>query len=310
MSLRLVFMGTPDFAVPALTALKEAGHAIAAVYTRAPKRAGRGMAETRTPVHTAADRLGIPVLTPATLRTVEAAETFAAHDADAAVVVAYGLLLPKPVLEAPRFGCFNVHASLLPRWRGAAPINRAVMAGDAETGVAVMKMEEGLDTGPVALVERTPVGANETAGELHDRLSQLGAALMVRALALLERGELSFAPQPEDGVVYAAKLTNAETRVDWSGEAGAVHNHIRGLSPFPGAWTEMDFGKGPERLKLLRSERAEGEGEPGMFLDGSGRVACGAGAVRLVTVQRAGKGPMAFADFARGVRVEKGMRLS
>jgi len=303
-------MGTPDFAVPTLAALKEAGHEIAAVYTRAPKRAGRGMAETRTPVHTAADLFGLPVLTPATLKGEEAAETFAAHRADAAIVVAYGLLLPRAVLEAPRYGCFNLHASLLPRWRGAAPINRAVMAGDSETGVAVMKMEEGLDTGPVALVEKTAIGSNETAGELHDRLSRLGGPLIVKALRALEADELAFTPQPEDGVVYAAKLTNAETRVDWSRDAASLHNHIRGLSPFPGAWAEADFGKGPERLKLLRCEHAEGEGTPGTFLDDEGRIACGSGALRLINVQRAGKGPMTFTDFARGVKIGKGMRLS
>jgi methionyl-tRNA formyltransferase len=309
-SLRLVFMGTPDFAVPTLAALKEAGHEIVAVYTRAPKPAGRGMAETRTPVHTAADLFGLPVLTPASLKTPDAAEMFAGHRAHAAVVVAYGLLLPKPILDAPAEGCFNLHASLLPRWRGAAPINRAIMAGDAETGVAVMKMDEGLDTGPVAHFERTAIGANETAGELHDRLSRLGAPLMVKALRDFEAGDLRVTPQPTDGVAYASKLTNAETRVDWTRPAGDVHNHIRGLSPFPGAWSEADLGKGAERVRFLRSERAEGNGEPGMLLDNHGTCACGEGAVRLVTVQRAGKGPMAFADFARGARLEKGARFT
>lgn len=309
MSLRIVFMGTPDFAVPTLAAIKEAGHDVVAVYTRAPKRAGRGMSETRTPVHTASDLFGVPVLTPASLKDTEAAETFRSHRADAAVVVAYGLLLPKAILDAPQDGCFNLHASLLPRWRGAAPINRAIMAGDTETGVAVMKMEEGLDTGPVALVERTAIAPNETAGQLHDRLSRLGAPLMVKALRALEANELTLTPQTNDGVEYAAKLTNAETRVDWARPAAEVHDHIRGLSPFPGAWTEFDTGKGPERLKLLRSERAEGTGKPGTLLDDAGLIACGEGAVRLVTVQRAGKGPMAFAEFARGSRIEPGARF-
>lgn len=306
MSLRIVFMGTPDFAVPTLAAIKEAGHEVVAVYTRAPKRAGRGMAETRTPVHTAADLFDLPVLTPASLKSEDATETFRGHRADAAVVVAYGLLLPKPVLEAPREGCFNLHASLLPRWRGAAPINRAIMAGDSETGVAVMKMDEGLDTGPVALVERTAISQNETAGELHGRLSRLGAPLMVKALLALESGQLTFTPQPSAGVEYASKLSNAETRVDWSRSAAEVHNHIRGLSPFPGAWTEFETAKGPERLKPLRSEVADGNGTAGVLLDDMGLIACGANAVRLVTVQRAGKGPMAFSDFARGARLERG----
>ena len=310
MTLRLVFMGTPDFAVPTLAAIREAGHEVVAVYTRAPKPAGRGMAERRTPVHMAADLFGIPVLTPSTLKSDEAGETFRAHRAHAAAVVAYGLLLPKPILDAPADGCFNLHASLLPRWRGAAPINRAIMAGDAETGCAIMRMDEGLDTGPVALSERVRIGENETAGELHDRLSRSGAKLMARVLNDLDRGDITLTPQPDEGVAYAQKLTNEETKVDWSRAADEVHNHIRGLSPFPGAWCEVDLGKGPERLRLLRSERAEGSGAPGTLLDASGTVACGTGAVRLVTVQRAGKGPMPFADFARGARLEAGARLT
>lgn len=310
MSLRIVFMGTPDFSVPTLAALKEAGHDIAAVYTRAPKPAGRGMAERRTPVHMAADLFGLDVLTPASLKSEEATEIFRKHRADVAVVVAYGLLLPKSILEAPRFGCFNLHASLLPRWRGAAPINRAIMAGDERTGVAIMKMDEGLDTGDVALCEDLSIGADETAGELHDRLSRAGAPLMVKAMNALERDELVLTPQGAEGVEYAHKLVNAETRVDWKREAAEVHNHIRGLSPFPGAWCEVDLGKGPERLRLLRSERAQAQGEPGTLLDVEGIVACGNGAVKLLKVQRAGKGPMAFADFARGARLEKGVRFS
>ncbi|MGQ4274764.1 methionyl-tRNA formyltransferase [Terrihabitans sp. B22-R8] len=310
MSLRLVFMGTPDFAVPTLAALVEAGHRIEAVYTRAPRPAGRGMAERKSPVHQAAELFGLPVLTPRNFKDSEAQETFRAHRADAAIVVAYGLILPKPVLDAPRDGCFNLHASLLPRWRGAAPINRAIMAGDAETGVAVMQMAEGLDTGDVAMVERTAIDPNETAGELHDRLSRLGGPLMAKALRALAAGELALTPQSRDGVEYAAKLTNEETAVDWTRPAGDVHNHIRGLSPFPGAWTAIDLGKGPERLRLLRTEPGEGQGAPGTLLDADGLVACGTGAVRLVKVQRAGKGPMAFADFARGARLQPGTRFA
>jgi methionyl-tRNA formyltransferase len=214
------------------------------------------------------------------------------------------------VLDAVPLGCFNLHASLLPRWRGAAPINRAIMAGDAETGNAIMKMEEGLDTGPVAIMERVAISPNETAGELHDRLSRLGALLMAKAMRELEAGELVLTPQAVEGVEYASKLTNAETRIDWSRQAGEVHNHIRGLSPFPGAWCEIDLGKGPERLRILKSEIASGSGAQGTLLDGSGSIACGTGAVKLVTVQRAGKGRVAFADFARGARLEAGARLA
>ena len=310
MSLRVVFMGTPDFAVPSLAAIKEAGHDIAAVYTRAPKPAGRGMAERRTPVHTVADLFGLAVLTPATLKSAEAAEMFRSHRADAAIVVAYGLLLPKNILDTPKYGCFNLHASLLPRWRGAAPINRAIMAGDGETGVSIMKMEEGLDTGPVALEDRTAIGSSETAGELHDRLSRLGAPLVAQALRALESGDLKLTPQSTEGVAYASKLANDETRVDWARPAREVHNHIRGLSPYPGAWSEADLGKGVERLRLLRSEVGEGNGAPGTLLDGEGTVACGQGSVRLTTVQRAGKGPMMFAEFMRGARIEKGARFT
>lgn len=309
MPLDVVFMGTPDFAVPTLEAVAAAGHRIVAAYTRAPRPAGRGLAERRSPVHEAAERLGAPVLTPARLREAADQAAFAAHAADVAVVVAYGLILPEPVLAAPRFGCLNLHASLLPRWRGAAPINRAVMAGDAETGAMVMRMDAGLDTGPVCLAERTPIGADETAGELHDRLAPLGAALMVRAISALEAGALACTPQPAEGVTYAAKLTNAETRIDWSLPAKAVHDHVRGLSPFPGAFCEIERGGKVERLKVLRTAVAAGSGVPGTAFDDALTVACGAGAVRLVTVQRAGKGPMAAADFLRGTSVAKGTRL-
>lgn len=309
MPLRVVFMGTPDFSVPVLDAITGAGHTVVAAYTRAPKPAGRGMELRRSPVHVRADQLGIPVLTPKTLRSEEAQAAFAGHDADVAVVVAYGLILPRPVLDAPRHCCLNLHASLLPRWRGAAPINRAVMAGDPDSGVMVMKMEEGLDTGPVALTARVAIGPDMTAGELHDALSPLGAALMAEALGKIEDGSLAFTPQAEDGVTYASKITNDETRVDWTADGTAVHDHVRGLSPFPGAWFAVDLGKGEERVKLLRTERAEGSGVPGTLLSTDGAVACGSGAVRLVTVQRAGSRAMSFADFARGGRLAAGFRF-
>jgi methionyl-tRNA formyltransferase len=255
MPLRLIFMGTPDFAVPTLVEIA-ARHAVVAVYTRAPKPAGRrGLELTPTPVEREARRLGFPVLTPATLRDAAAAEAFRAHGADAAVVVAYGLILPQSILEAVPLGCFNVHASLLPRWRGAAPINRAIMAGDAETGVTVMRMDAGLDTGPMAMTESVPIGPDATAGELHDRLARLGADLMARALGALERGSLTFAPQPEAGVTYAAKINADDRRIDWSQPWHEVHNRIRGLSPFPGAGFEFAVDGKPVRVKALRSTK-------------------------------------------------------
>jgi methionyl-tRNA formyltransferase len=308
-ALRVVFMGTPDFAVPTLSEIVGHGHEVAAVYTRAPAAAGRGMELKPSPVHRLADRFGIPVLTPKSLRGEDAAETFRRHDADVAVVVAYGLILPKPILDAPRLGCLNLHASLLPRWRGAAPIQRAVMAGDAETGVAVMRMEEGLDTGPIAMMETVQIGPNTTAGELHDVMMMHGADTMVRALAAHSRGGLTFTPQRAEGVTYAAKITNDEARIEWRRSAGKVHNQVRGLSPFPGAFFTADLGKGPERVKVVRTALADGAGAPGKLLDRDGTVACTDGAVRLVTVQRAGKGPMPAADFLRGARLEPGAQL-
>lgn len=309
MGLRIVFMGTPDFAVPVLTELVGQGHEVAAVYTRPPAEAGRGMELKPSPVHRVAERLGLAVRTPRSLRTPEAQAEFTALDADLAVVVAYGLILPKPILDAPELGCVNLHASLLPRWRGAAPIQRAIMAGDAETGVAVMRMEEGLDTGPVGMVEKVAIGPDMTAGELHDRLSALGADLMARAVAAMSRGSLSFAPQPEAGVTYAAKITNEEARVDWHRPAQALHDQIRGLSPFPGAFAEVDLGRGPERLKILKARPAAGAGAPGELLSDEGVVACSEGALQLITVQRAGKGAMAAGDFLRGARLKAGSRL-
>jgi methionyl-tRNA formyltransferase len=311
MALRVIFMGTPDFSVPTLRAIAEAGHEIVAVYTQPPRAAGRrGLELTPSPVQREAERLGIKVFVPTSLRGEEAQAAIAALGADVAVVVAYGLLLPKAVLEAPRFGCLNGHASLLPRWRGAAPIQRAIMAGDKETGVMVMRMEEGLDTGPVAIGETVAIGPDMTAGELHDRLMNACADLTVAALVKLEEGSLVFTPQAAEGAIYAKKVEKAETRVDWRLQADIVHNHIRGLSPFPGAWCEAEAGGRPERLKLLRSTLGEGAGEPGGILDDRLTVACGSGAVRLVEVQRAGAKPVPASEFLRGARLEKGMKLS
>ncbi len=303
--MRLIFMGTPDFSVPILIELAARGHEIAAVYTRAPKPAGRGMDVQHTPVEREAQQLALPICTPKTLKDGEAQATFRAHNADAAVVVAYGLILPKSILEAPRLGCFNVHASLLPHWRGAAPINRAIMAGDAETGITIMKMDEGLDTGAIVMAERTPIGADMIAGDLHDALSRLGADLMLRALAAAERGSLTLTPQPQAGVTYAEKISKNETRVDWTRPWNNVHDHIRGLSPFPGAWFELDG----VRVKVLRSSRGEGTGAPGTALDNNLTIACGGGAVRLVQVQRAGKQPMSADEFLRGTPVKAGVRF-
>jgi methionyl-tRNA formyltransferase len=306
MTLRLIFMGTPDFAVPTLLELAGRGYDIAAVYTRAAKPAGRGMELQPTPVEREARRLRLPVLTPATLKTLEAQAAFRSHGADAAVVVAYGLILPKPILDAVPLSCFNLHASPLPRWRGAAPINRAIMAGDAESGVTVMKMDAGLDTGAMAMAERVPIGADMTAGELHDALARLGADLMPRALGALERGGLVLTPQPEAGVTYASKIAKEETRIDWSKPAKDVHNHIRGLSPFPGAWFEIADGT---RVKVLRTTRADGAGAPGTVLDDKLTIACKDGAIRLLELQRAGRQAMKAEEFLRGTAIKPGTRL-
>jgi methionyl-tRNA formyltransferase len=307
MPLRLVFMGTPDFAVPTLLALVGHGCEIAAVYTRAAKPGGRrGLELVPSPVEREARKLGLPVLTPASLKNADAQAAFAARGADAAVVVAYGLILPKPVLEAPSLGCFNLHASLLPRWRGAAPIHRAIMAGDAESGVTVMKMDEGLDTGAMAMIERVPIGDDMTTGELHDGLARLGADLVVRAMAAAERGSLQVTPQPAEGVTYAAKIDKTETRIDWGKPWQAVHNHIRGLSPFPGAWCELNG----ERIKVLRTTKADGRGTPGHVLDDRLTVACGEGALRIVELQKAGAKAMRADDFLRGSPLASGTRLS
>ncbi|HMQ58348.1 MAG TPA: methionyl-tRNA formyltransferase [Rhizobiaceae bacterium] len=313
MPLRLVFMGTPDFAVPTLRALAAAGHRIVACYTQPPRPAGRrGLELTPSPVQKAAEELGVEVRTPKSLRDAAEQVRFAALGADAAVVVAYGLLLPQAVLDAPRLGCFNGHASLLPRWRGAAPIQRAIMAGDAETGMMVMKMEAGLDTGPVALTARVPIGPDMTAGELHDVLAEKGAALMVEAMARLEAGALTLTPQAAEGIIYAAKIDKAETRIDWSRPAAEAHNRIRSLSPFPGAWCEMSAGGAWERVKVLAStvphdpqpSPPPASPVPGALLDDRLLIACGKGAVRLTRLQRAGAKLLDAAEFLRGATVE------
>jgi methionyl-tRNA formyltransferase len=311
MPLRLIFMGTPDFSVPTLLDLVAHGHEIVAVYTRAPKPGGRrGLQLQATPVEEAARKLGIPVVTPKTLKTAEALDEFRAHDADAAVVVAYGMILPQAILDAPRLGCYNLHASLLPRWRGAAPINRAIMEGDAESGVMVMKMDVGLDTGDVAMAERLAITDKMTAADLHDALARLGADLMVRAMAALERGGLQLKKQSEDGVTYAAKIDKAEARIDWTKPARAVLRHIHGLSPFPGAWAELADVSENARVKILRCELAKGAGTPGEVLDDQLTVACGDGAIRILELQREGKARMQAADFLRGVPLKQGARFT
>jgi methionyl-tRNA formyltransferase len=304
-------MGTPEFAVPALTRIIKEGHLVPAVYTRAPRPGGRrGLELTPSPVHAAALRAGIGVITPGSLRSGEAVEQLRGFMPDVVVVAAYGLILPKAILDVPPKGCLNLHASLLPRWRGAAPVQRAIMAGDTETGVMVMRMEEGLDTGPVALTEKITIGPDENAGEISGRLAEAGAALIVRALTLLEEGRLVFTPQAAEGITYAHKIDKAEARIDWAKPAVDVHNLVRGLAPFPGAFFEASLGKGLERIKVLRTVLAEGAGAPGCILDTQLTIACGQGALRLVEVQRPGKTPVAAADFLRGARLNPGMLLA
>ncbi len=297
--MRIIFMGTPDFSVEVLKALHGAGHEIVAVYSQPPRRAGRGKKERPGPVHKYAEDLGLPVFTPLNFKQESDRAAFEAHHADLAVVVAYGLILPQAVLDMPVHGCLNIHASLLPRWRGAAPIARAIMAGDKETGICIMQMEAGLDTGPVIACETTPISAQDTAGSLHDRLAKMGAALMLR---MLQVERFSAKPQPETGVTYAAKIDKREARIDWAQPAEIIDRKIRGLSPFPGAWCEI---KG-ERIKVLSSALAPGSGGPGQALDDDFTIACGSGALRLTRLQRAGKAAMLAADFARGFAVKKG----
>ncbi|SFL66952.1 methionyl-tRNA formyltransferase [Shimia aestuarii] len=301
--MKVVFMGTPDFSVPVLDALVEAGHEIAAVYCQPPRPAGRGKKDRPTPVHARAQALGLEVRHPVSLKGAEEQAAFAALNADVAVVVAYGLILPQPILDAPAHGCLNIHASLLPRWRGAAPIHRAIMAGDEKTGVCIMQMEAGLDTGPVLMVDETGIGETETTDLLHDRLSKMGARLIVAALSDLP--DLVPVPQPDDGVTYAHKIDKSEAKIDWTAPAEDVDRKIRGLSPFPGAWTEIDG----QRIKLLASRLGEGVGAPGTLLDDALTVACGTGAVQLLRLQRAGKGAQDAETFLRGFPLEKGRQL-
>ncbi|MFO0990316.1 MAG: methionyl-tRNA formyltransferase [Hyphomicrobiales bacterium] len=307
--MNLVFMGTPDFAVSILDALVADGHKILAAYSQPPRPAGRGQAEQPSPLHRRAIERGIEVRTPASLKDGDEQRRFAELEADAAIVVAYGLLLPGPILAAPKHGCFNVHASLLPRWRGAAPIQRAIMAGDAETGVSIMRMEQGLDTGPVCLTKRIPITAATTFASLHDELAAVGAAAMVEALAKLEAGALDCKPQPADGVTYAKKIDKAEAKIDFNRDAADVRNHIHGLSPFPGAWFSLSDRGRDVRLKVLRCEVVEGNGAAGEALDGSLTIACATGAVRLLEVQREGKGAMSAQSFLRGLPVPAGTRI-
>ncbi|MBO9436066.1 methionyl-tRNA formyltransferase [Ruegeria sp. R13_0] len=302
--MRLIFMGTPDFSVPVLDALVDAGHEIAAVYCQPPRPAGRGKKDRPTPVHARAEALGLEVRHPVSLKSPEEQAAFAALNADVAVVVAYGLLLPQAILDAPAQGCLNIHASLLPRWRGAAPIHRAIMSGDAETGICIMQMEAGLDTGPVLMRQATPIEPEETTALLHDRLSTMGAALITEALTQLP--DLTPQPQPDEGVTYASKIDKSEARVDWSRPAVEVDRQIRGLSPFPGAWTEMEGA----RLKLLASRVAEGQGAPGEVLTAELHIACGQGAVELLRLQRAGKGAQDRETFLRGWPIPVGTRLT
>lgn len=309
MTLRLAFMGTPEFAAASLAEIVGAGHQVVRVYTQPEKPRGRGQAPTKTPVHQLAEQFGLPVETPASFRDPAVIADFKALELDVACVVAYGQILPQEALDAPRLGCLNLHASLLPRWRGAAPIQRAIQAGDALTGVQIMQMEAGLDTGPVLMSEVVPIDPSDTAGSLHDKLMTTGALLWPRTLAALERGSLGAQAQAGEGVTYAKKITREEARIDWTRPAGEVADHIRGLSPFPGAWFELGTAKGPVRVKVHFAEPEPGEGEPGEVLDDELLVATGRGAVRLKRLQREGKGVMDAQDFLRGTRVETGARL-
>jgi len=306
MTYRIAYMGTPDFAVPALAALLEARHEVACVYTQPPRPAGRGKKERRTPVHDFAAARGIEVRHPASLRDASEQAAFAALGLDVAVVAAYGLILPKPILDAPRHCCLNIHASLLPRWRGAAPIQRAILAGDRISGVTIMRMDEGLDTGPMLLRESVTIGPKTNAGRLHDDLAAMGARMIVEALAKLEAGKLEETPQPEEGVTYAAKIDKAESRIDWSRPAAEIERQLRAFAPLPGAWFELDG----ERIRALAGSAVSGRGKPGEALDDALTVACGEGAIRLELVQRAGKGAMDTAAFLRGRAVPKGTLLA
>lgn len=310
MVLRLAFMGTPDFAVPALSELIAAGHEVVAVYTQPPRRAGRGKKEQQSPVHAFAEAQGLDVCAPQSMKAEDEVAAFAALDIDVGIVVAYGQILPQAVLDAPTHGCLNLHGSLLPRWRGAAPIERAVMAGDKETGVMVMQMEAGLDTGPVLLGEQVTIGAHETSGALRNRLSGIGASLLVRALSALERGALVASPQPEEGVTYAKKIEKAEAEINWDRSAEEIDQHIRGLTPFPGAWFAASGEKEPIRIKVLEAMPVAGSGAPGTLLAAPLTIACAQGALEITRVQRAGKQACSAEDFARGFPLTIGEKVS
>jgi methionyl-tRNA formyltransferase len=310
MTARIAFMGSPDFAVPALAELLLRGRNVVCVYSQPPRPAGRGQQLRKTSVHAFAEERGIEVRTPKSLKKAPEQEAFAALDLDLAVVVAYGLILPKPVLDAPRYGCVNLHGSLLPRWRGAAPIQRALMAGDAVTGVQAMRMEEGLDTGPVFATATTPIDVDDTAQTLHDRLARLGAPLLADSVDAILEGSAKAIPQSEDGVTYAKKIDAAEARIDWSRPAREIDLQIRGLSPFPGAWFEMPGDKGVVRMKALLSRVGLGEGAPGEVLDDELLVACGEGAVRLLRVQREGRQALDLLDFQRGNPIPAGFHFT
>jgi methionyl-tRNA formyltransferase len=304
--MKLVFMGTPDFAAAALAALHAAGHAIVAVYTQPPRPAGRGQREQKSAVHALADSLGLPVRCPKSLKKPEAQTEFAALQADIAVVAAYGLILPKPILEAPRLGCVNIHASLLPRWRGAAPIHRALLAGDDKTGITLMAMDEGLDTGAMLTTRETPITDEDTAASLHDRLRDMGAAMIVELLPRLENGEVTPQPQPAEGVTYAAKLTRADSAIDWTQSAAAIERAVRALNPWPG----VAFTHGQTPIKILEARAVEGRGAPGTVLAAPLTVACGEGALEVARLQRPGKGPMAAAEFVRGYAIPPGSTVT
>jgi methionyl-tRNA formyltransferase len=309
--MRIIFMGAPEFATPTLVEIVAQGHEVLAVYTRAPKPAGRrGLELTKTPVHRTAERLSIPALTPVSLRDAPTQSVFQTHNADVAVVVAYGLILPPAILTAPALGCLNLHASLLPRWRGAAPIQRAIMAGDSETGVSVMRMEEGLDTGPVGLTKRVPIDQSATAGEVTETLAHVGAGLMADALAGLARGGLIFRAQGAEGATYARKIEKSETPIDWRADARVLRHRIHGLSPAPGAYSEIDLGRGAERVKFLRVAAVEGAGPPGTVIDASPTIACGRGAIRVLEAQRAGGRPMTGEEIQRGGQFPPGARFT
>ena len=310
-ALKIIFMGTPDFSVPALSALIKAGHEIVAIYSQPPRKSGRGMSERLSPVHEYAQKHGLNVLTPESFKEAETRETFADHGADVAIVVAYGLILPPEVLQAPRYGCLNIHASLLPRWRGAAPIQRAIMSGDSQTGITIMQMDEGLDTGDMLMVQKVTIMSKTTAGGLHDELSRIGGDLIVQTLDNLTQGSLKKTPQADEGITYAQKITKSEGRIDWSLSAAEIDRHIRGLTPWPGAWFEAEQSGKRFRIKVKKAQISDGDGDgvAGEILDNNLRVACGDGSLCIEQVQREGKSPANAENFLRGFILSPGTVL-